>query len=137
MPLALEGMALGAFAVEHALQDRIGLMDVSDGLARDLPRLLNSRRSGLGAAIVLEGKMIHPEVARYCELRGVDAASFSFEGGEDYALLGSCPSAVWPILEALLTGFSVPSFRLGTVRRGSVTLNGTSPSSEGFDHFGA
>ena len=135
MPLAFEGMALGRFAVEHGLQDRLGLMDVSDGLARDLPRLLDSRKSGLGADIVFES--VHPEVQGYCAEKGLDAAQFAFDGGEDYALAGTCPAEAWPALEALLAGFSVPSFRLGTVRPGAVTLNGEAPSSAGFDHFSA
>ena len=135
MPLAFEGMALGRFAVEHGLQDRLGLMDVSDGLARDLPRLLNSRKSGLGADIVLEA--VHPEVQEYCSEKDIDAAQFSFDGGEDYALAGTCPAEAWPALEALLSGFSVPFFRLGTVRLGTVTLDGAVPVSAGFDHFSA
>ena len=135
MPLAFEGMALGRFAVEHGLQDRLGLMDVSDGLARDLPRLLDSRKSGLGADIVLDA--VHPEVQGYCAEKGLDAAQFAFDGGEDYALAGTCPAEAWPALEALLAGFSVPSFRLGTVRPGPVTLNGAAPASAGFDHFSA
>ena len=135
MPLAFEGMALGGFAVEHGLQDRVGLMDVSDGLARDLPRLLDSRKSGLGADIVLEG--LHPEIGKYCREKELDAVQFAFEGGEDYALAGTCPAESWPELEALLSGFSVPTAKLGTVRRGPVTLNGAAPASAGFDHFSA
>ena len=135
MPLAFEGMALGRFAAEHGLQDRLGLMDVSDGLARDLPRLLNSRKSGLGADIALEG--IHPEVQEYCSGLGLDAVQFAYEGGEDYALAGTCPAEAWPALESLLSGFSVPFSRLGTARPGSVTLNGAVPASAGFDHFSA
>lgn len=135
MPLAFEGMALGRFAVEHGLQDRLGLMDVSDGLARDLPRLLNSRKSGLGADVVLDS--VHPEVREHCSGQGLDAIQFAFEGGEDYALAGTCPAEEWQALEALLSGFAVPFSRLGTVRPGAVTLNGKAPSSAGFDHFSA
>ena len=135
MPLAFEGMALGRFAVEHGLQDRLGLMDVSDGLARDLPRLLNSRKSGLGADVVLDS--VHPEVREYCSGQGLDAVQFAFEGGEDYALAGTCPAEEWQALEALLSGFAVPFSRLGTVHPGAVTLNGKAPSSAGFDHFSA
>ena len=137
MPLAFEGMALGRFAVEHGLQDRIGLMDVSDGLARDLPRLLNSRKSGLGADICLEEGGLHPEILSYCEQTGQNAPAFAFEGGEDYALAGTCPAEVWPQLEALLSSFSVPTAKLGTVRKGAITLNGSTIASAGFDHFSA
>ena len=112
-------------------------MDLSDGLARDLPRLLNSRKSGLGADIVLEEGSLHPEIVRHCSHKGMDAAQFAFEGGEDYALLGSCPAEAWPELEALLSGFSGPFSRLGTVRRGALALNGKATSAAGFDHFSA
>ena len=137
MPLAFEGMELGRFAVEHGLQDRIGLMDVSDGLARDLPRLLNSRKSGLGADICLEEGGLHPEILSYCGQIGQNAAFFAFEGGEDYALAGTCPAEAWPQLEALLSSFSVPTAKLGTVRKGAFTLNGMPIASAGFDHFSA
>ena len=137
MPLAFEGMALGRFAIEHGLQDRVGLMDVSDGLARDLPRLLDRRKSGLGADIRLHADHIHAEVLRYCSKNGIDGASFAFMGGEDYSLAATCPTDAWPELEILLASFSVPCLRLGTVRRGPVTLNGKSPDAAGFDHFSA
>lgn len=135
MPLAFEGMALGRFAVENSLQDRLGLMDVSDGLARDLPRLLNSRHSGLGADIALTKDRLHPEILRFCAEKNLDAASFAFKGGEDYALAGTCPAEHWPALSTLVSSFGVPSANLGIVRRGGITLNGAAPDSAGFDHF--
>ena len=137
MPLAFEGMTLGRFAVEHDLQDRIGLMDVSDGLARDLPRLLNSRKSGLGADICLDEGGLHPEILSYCGQTGQNSASFAFEGGEDYALAGTCPADAWAELETLLSSFSAPTAKLGTVKKGSFTLNGMPIASAGFDHFSA
>lgn len=137
MPLAFEGMGLGRFAVEYGLQERIGLMDVSDGLARDLPRLLNSRKSGLGADICLNESYLHPEILSYSGQTGQSAASFAFEGGEDYALAGTCPAEAWAELEVLLSGFSVPTAKLGTVRKGAFTLNGSPIASAGFDHFSA
>jgi len=137
MPLAFEGMELGRFAIRNRLQDRLGLMDVSDGLARDLPRLLDSRRSGLGADICLVEETLHPEVTLFCGQRSLDASLFAFEGGEDYALLGTCPAEAWPSLEKLFSGFSVPAAGLGIVRRGLITLNGSTPPSAGFDHFSA
>ena len=61
----------------------------------------------------------------------------AFEGGEDYALLGTCPAEAWPSFEKLFSDFSVPAAGLGTVRRGPITLNGSTPPSAGFDHFSA
>jgi len=135
MPLAMEGRTLGDFAVKKGLQDRIGLMDVSDGLARDLPRLLASQKSGLGADICICEEDIHPEIRLWCQEKGHDAAAFVFEGGEDYALAGTCPREHWEDIAELLSTFSVPFLRLGTVKKGNITLNGKGLLSSGFDHF--
>ena len=59
----------------------------------------------------------------------------AFEGGEDYALVGTCPAPFWPELARVLSGFATPSLMLGTVRKGPLTLNGHGPQSAGFDHF--
>lgn len=131
-PLAFDGMSLARFAVERGAGDRIGLMDVSDGLARDLPRLLASRRTGLGADIVLPSDALDEEVLRHAEETGVDAPAFAFDGGEDYALVGTCPEELWP---ALAQTTASPCRVLGQVRKGEITLNGNRPSSAGFDHF--
>ncbi|MCQ2444262.1 MAG: thiamine-phosphate kinase [Mailhella sp.] len=134
LPKVREGMAVAGYAVKHALQDRIGLMDVSDGLARDLPRLLDSRRSGLGADVVLDMRALHPEVVRHA---GTGAAAYAFAGGEDYALAGTCPAEHAEGLRDALArqGLEAPLF-IGTVRPGGIVLNGEAWRSEGFDHFG-
>ena len=79
------------------------LMDLSDGIMRDLPRLLGrtgesrARRegdtgtatdSGLGAAILLPQGMLHPEVVRHARENGLNPVHEALLGGEDYALLG-------------------------------------------------
>ena len=66
---------------------------------------------------------------------GISAPDFAFEGGEDYALVGTCPAPFWPELARVLSGFATPSLMLGTVRKGPLTLNGHGPQSAGFDHF--
>ena len=135
MPLAEEGAALARFALLHHLEERLGLMDVSDGLARDLPRLLASKKTGLGADIVLSPENLAPELLRYASQNDLAAPDFAFVGGEDYALLGTCPSSLWPELAHVLSGFAVPSLLLGTVGTGPITLNGHLAHSAGFDHF--
>ena len=133
-PLARDGAAVASFAVRHDAGDRIGLMDVSDGLARDLPRLLSSPRSGLGTDVVLRPDDLHAELLRYASENNISAPAFAFDGGEDYALAGTCPESLWPDLAREL---SAPSLVLGKVRRGHITLNGKKPDSAGFDHFSA
>lgn len=61
------------------------LIDVSDGAARDVVRLLTA--SGIGAEIHLENLPISAECFFYCESNGRDPRLFACRGGEDYQLL--------------------------------------------------
>jgi thiamine-monophosphate kinase len=105
-----------------------GLMDVSDGLAQDLPRFLGP---GLGADIILDGGVIHPEVRQYCAQAGLNPELFCFMGGEDYALLGAADE------ESLIhTCKLLPdTWRLGRVTAAGLCLNGKYIQVQGFDHF--
>lgn len=115
------------------------LMDVSDGLARDLPRLLGGAPDrgdvdgGLGAEIVLPEGLLHPEVVRYARQRRLSPVAQAFLGGEDYALLGACAPDLLPALHAALPGMTT----IGTVTAtGRLCCNGEPvPDDAGFDHF--
>ncbi len=135
MPLAAAGMELARFCASRRLGDRVGLMDVSDGLARDLPRLLDSGRTGLGAELFLGGSMLHEEVLRFCAVRGLEPSLFAYLGGEDYALAGTCPAERWTEMERWMAACGHPVTKLGTARPGSVRLNGVIAEDAGFDHF--
>lgn len=106
-----------------------GLMDVSDGLARDLPRFLGP---DLGADLKLDASMLNANVITFAETVGVDPLEFALLGGEDYALLG----AVSPFEAGKAQ--SVPGFReIGTVTKApGIKLNGQVFETKGFDHFG-
>lgn len=117
------------------------LMDVSDGLARDLPRLLGragvsglQQGSGrpLGADLVLPRATLHPEVIRHAEMTGRDPVREALLGGEDYALLGACAPDMMPALHAAIPDF----MSIGVVTDGEITCN-NQPLRElrGFDHF--
>lgn len=111
------------------------LMDVSDGLASDIGRLLghNCNASGLGAELKIGESMLHPEVLRHSEITGFDPAMAAFIGGEDYALLGACAPDLASILHS-----AIPSFReIGYVTKpGPIICNGRDTSQfAGFDHF--
>lgn len=123
------GLALAELAEKENASKRVGLMDLSDGLARDLPRLLDSAASGLGADITLYAENLHTEVRAFAEEQGEAAESFAFRGGEDYALLGSCPPSLLASVEKL--GARI----LGEIRPGLLKLNGTPWTAPGFDHF--
>lgn len=132
-PLVAEGQTLARLAAEFARQHpetpgRMGLMDVSDGLARDLPRLLGT----LGADLALPPALIHPEVHAAAEKNGLPAASYLIQGAEDYALLGSCSPALWRnVREALPQTVAIG--RVAPVA--GLLLDGTPVTEHGFDHF--
>lgn len=130
-PMVEQGLRLAELATGQ--EYRFSLMDVSDGLARDMPRLLGTARTGLGAALTLPETALPEEVRRYASTREADPALFAFEGGEDYALAGICPPECWDAVEAAL---APRILRLGEVARGKLTLNGMGCSGGGFDHFG-
>ena len=105
-----------------------GLMDVSDGLARDLPRFLGP---GLGANLTIESSALNGNVLAYAKSINADPVEFAFLGGEDYALLGAASP-----FEAGKAR-SVPGyFEIGTVTKESgIMLNGAPFENPGFDHF--
>jgi len=109
------------------------LMDLSDGLARDLPRLLGMPGSGLGAELLIPESMLHKELVRYARGRGKDPVREAYLGGEDYALLGACSTRLLSSLQAAL-----PELRkIGVVTGNSGILLNGAPAGEdsGFDHF--
>ena len=109
------------------------LMDVSDGLARDVPRLLGFPHSGLGAELLIPEAMLHEELVRHARAHGKDPVREAYLGGEDYALLGACSRRLLASLQTAL-----PDLReIGTVTNGGgILLNGAPAGDDpGFDHF--
>jgi thiamine-monophosphate kinase len=105
-----------------------GLMDVSDGLARDLPRFLPGD-AGLEIDLPFA---VNPEVANYCEIMKIDPVLFSLLGGEDYALVGGCALDDWPRVRKVLPS----AWKLGRVISDEgVYVDGNRLSLKGFDHF--
>jgi thiamine-monophosphate kinase len=106
-----------------------GAMDVSDGLAADLPRFLAPQT---GADIRLDPARLHPEVAAHAAAHGEDPAEAAFLGGEDYALFGvAAPEALPEVLRAVPGAYSIGA--VTAVPR--LTLNGRPAARSGFDHF--
>lgn len=114
------------------------LMDLSDGLARDLPRLLGqngelgSHSASLGADLRISESVLPQEVTSCWQDR--DPVLAALTGGEDYVLLGACAPELEGALKAALPGF----IRIGTVTGdGQLCCNGKSLAGiHGFDHFG-
>jgi thiamine-monophosphate kinase len=110
------------------------LMDVSDGIARDLPRLLQGREAtrSLGAALCVGENDLHEETRCFAVEQGLDPVGEYLLGGEDYALLGACAREDLAALRK-----AVPRLRpLGVVTdKAEITINGIPFTAAGFDHF--
>jgi thiamine-monophosphate kinase len=127
-PLLREGRALAQAAREKCAEGRLSLMDVSDGPARDLPRLLGDA----GADITVDPALLHPELARAAERMRTTPEDLFLLGGEDYALLGTCPETLWPHVRSVVPDAA----RLGRVcREPGLRVRGHPYGTPGFDHF--
>ncbi len=125
-PLLAEGAALAEARRESGC--RLGLMDLSDGLVRDLPRLLGD----LGADLDPDPDLLHPELRAVAERYGRDAEEIFLLGGEDYALVGTCAQDAFP----LVLRAAPRAVRLGAVRsEAGLLVRGKSLFLKGFDHL--
>jgi thiamine-monophosphate kinase len=118
------------------------MMDVSDGLAKDLGRLCEA--SEVAASVVLA----HIPIALSLkELAGVlphvDPLALALEGGEDYELLATLPpGSVAPTASKLADRFGTQLTEIGEMREGrgliAIEPDGTERPLEpkGWDHFG-
>ena len=92
------------------------MMDLSDGLAADLPHILDASGPGsmppaaLGASIDPSRLPLSEELLAICREKGWDALQLALEGGEDYELLFTCcPDAP---LDAMRGGGTLSSLHL-------------------------
>ncbi len=109
-----------------------GLMDLSDGLARDLPRFLNCCEGTAGAKITMPEDSLHPEIITYAESKGLSPAEHAFQGGEDYALFGAASPEGFNGLVQQISGLNA----IGTITGDKkILLNGKEYTNTGFDHF--
>jgi len=123
-PLIAEGLILADIPGVSAA------MDVSDGLARDLPRLLPA---GCGADLFFPPTSLHPEVTAHAAGNGRPPEKVAVFGGEDYALLATASPAAWSIVRKRLPQAKA----IGVVtQKVGFTLNGAPFDERGFDHFG-
>ena len=120
-PLVNEGVGLAGLNGVH------GAMDVSDGLAADLPKFLGEH----GADLKIDPENLHVEIRNYCEEQGYDPAEFAVLGGEDYGLVAAVSA------EAAERLLKLPDSQIiGKVRKKpGLSLNGKPFEHKGFDHF--
>ena len=129
-PLVAEGLALAGLAKKGVAVR--GAMDVSDGLAIDLPRFLNPSGDRHAPGADLDPPEPHPEVPRWCAETGADPALFALAGGEDYALVAAAAPEAMDAVRAVLPRACV----LGRVtREPGLRLRGEPLHVRGWDHF--
>ena len=112
-----------ALALELAQRVHItALMDISDGLAQDLPRLC--RASGVGALVCPAQLPVHPDAELLAKRDGLPPALHALADGEDYELLFTIPESDFPKLfpnpnsgQIALVG-GVKLTRIGTITPG-------------------
>ena len=115
-PRVLFGRALGLSGIARAM------IDLSDGIAKDLPRLCEA--SGTGAVLGASALPVDPAARRLLgSRRALDAA---LAGGEDYELLFAARPEHEPILARLGARLKVPVRAIGAVlpKRSGVRLLG-------------
>lgn len=133
VPRLREGQRLREHGV-HAM------IDLSDGLASDLPKL--ARASRCGARVLSAQLPIHPAAMRWCKRTGTDPMLFALAGGEDYELLiAATPETAQILLADLPTQTGTPLTHIGYLTDESDLLlqdesgNTTPLPRIGWDHF--
>jgi thiamine-monophosphate kinase len=131
-------VALGAALLAHGASAG---MDLSDGLAGDLPKILEA--SGVAAWIEAEAL---PVAAAVRALFPAEWLPLALRGGEDYELLFTAPPGAWGALARAVAAAGGQATAIGEVvrrRNGEPVLTivdgdgGRRPLEPGgFDHFG-
>lgn len=117
------------------------MMDISDGLAKDLARLCRS--SGVAAEIRLADVPAAPELGELARVLPVEASTLALEGGEDFELLATmAPGAVRSAAASLWERYGTPLTEIGEIREGEGLVAVGADGSRrplgpgGWDHFG-
>jgi len=112
-------------------------MDLSDGLAGDLPKL--AQASGLGAVVNVDQLPLSAALRAVASLE--QARDWALGGGEDYELLFSVAPPRYVALQSAAQRLNLTLSIIGEMRAAageSWLLDGAAfaPRSSGFDHFG-
>lgn len=119
------GFATGL--AEHGLVS--AMMDVSDGLASDLPRLCSA--SGVGAVVDPSAIPVHPALAGRADRLALQVCA-----GDDYALLFAADPSHRDAILALAARFGVQAARIGRLSADpAVRLEGVAWPAPLYEHF--
>jgi thiamine-monophosphate kinase len=131
-PRLAEGQWLGAAGVT-------AMMDLSDGIGIDLPRLI--AESGVGATVDVERLPLDDATRAVASALGADPLAWATGGGEDYELLLACDAAAFERLRGGLEearGARLTAIGAITAQPGSVRWMRRGREVEvarGFEHF--
>jgi len=116
-------------------------MDVSDGLAGDLPKLCAA--SGVGAQVLCDSLPLSDALLASAEYLGKPALDFALFGGEDFELLLAVPPSHVDAVCAAVAATGTSLTTIGEVLRAGVHFIAPDGSSDlevagrGWDHFAA
>jgi len=133
-PRLAEGQALAATGLVSAM------MDLSDGLGDDLPRLC--QESKVGARLFAEKIPIHPDCVATCQQMGLNPLDMALRGGEDYELFFTTAAENLPAIAAALErAAACAPIAIGetTTAEDGIQIvhpdGKSTPLPEGFSHF--
>lgn len=113
------------------------MMDLSDGLGADLPKLC--RASGVGAVVYAENLPVSDELKKAAQVLGMDAIGLAAGGGEDFELLMTVgPEDAEEVIKAIESAGTQAS-EIGEITEGPVEIaysdGSRKPLSGGWSHF--
>ncbi len=132
MPRVPEARVAAETGFVHAM------MDLSDGLGADLPKLCKA--SGVGAVIHADRLPISDELRRIADMLGMSAINLAAGGGEDFELLMAVdPSGADAVIQAVEDSTDTSVTDIGEITQGPVEMllpDGTrAPITLGWEHF--
>jgi thiamine-monophosphate kinase len=111
-------LALGQWLVKNRLAS--AMMDLSDGLSSDLPRLCAASRVG---ALVEKAKIPQLQITNVASKHLRDASQLALHGGDDYELLFAVPQRMARRLPKTFQGVSLTAIGKITQRRELLVLD--------------
>jgi thiamine-monophosphate kinase len=114
------------------------MMDLSDGLGIDLPRLLDESRAG--AVVDVERLPVDDATRAVARALGVDPLAWATGGGEDYELLLTCERAAFERLQGGLAESGGRLTAIGEITTGAPAVRWSARGhavqvARGFEHF--
>lgn len=132
MPRVPEARAAVETGAVHAM------MDISDGLGADLPKLCKA--SGVGALIHADKLPVSGDLRSTAGMLGINATDLAAGGGEDFELLMTVsPEGVGKVVEAIEEHTGTRVTEIGEVAKGPVEIvypdGARKPLKGGWEHF--